>query len=88
MWGTNLDRFSRPLSSEGRKFHDGPITYEIEKVVVCKGCGHVIYEEENTVPSEIWEDDYMHDDPECISQYYHKEKSKEKDPFAANKRVG
>ncbi|KAB2328957.1 hypothetical protein F7731_23690 [Cytobacillus depressus] len=86
MWGTNLDRFSRPLSSEVGMFQDGPIIYEIEKDVVCQGCGHVLYEEEDIVPSEIWEDDYIHNDLECIELYYKKEQ--EKDPFAANKRVG
>lgn len=108
MWGINLDRFSQPLSSEREPFNDGQIIYEVEEVIVCKGCNQVLCEDDKTVQSEYWEDDYLHDDSQCIARYYQKENERhstnserhfikecdvmyfahEKDPFAANKKVG
>lgn len=85
MWGNNLDRFSQALTTEGKRtFSDGPYTYEIEEVVVCKGCNQIILEDEEKLQSEFWEDDYMHFDQDCIETYYRNVK----DPFAANKEVG
>lgn len=81
----NLDRFSRPSVYEDKWYlQDDDIIYEIEKVTICAGCGKVIYEDDPIVDSQYWEDDYMHDDKDCIENYYRNAK----DPFAANKRVG
>lgn len=84
MLGVDLDRFSRPLASETIKFEDDVASYEVEEVILCKGCGHVLYEEDDTIQSKYWDDDFLHNDKECINKYYDKEKS----PFAANKRAG
>ena len=85
MGGANLDRFSQPMTHERKEtFQGGPIYYEVEEVVICKGCNKVLFEEEEKVQSEYWDDDYIHLDQDCIMNYY----KHEKDPFAANKRVG
>lgn len=71
----NLDRFSQPMSWENRKFDPFWDNDQQEKELPkCCGCGIEIYEEEDFVESEIWEDEFIHNDQECIQAYYAKEK--------------
>lgn len=81
--GVCLDRFSQPMSweRETTRFWDDDIEYEVEEVLVCAGCGCEIDESEKALPSELWEDDYIHDYDECIEAYC----KKENDPLAVTK---
>lgn len=73
---SDLDRFSVPMAWEGRDHDSFWDEQPEEKVLTCAGCGDQIYVgEENIVESEIWEDDYMHDHPDCISTYYKRERA-------------
>lgn len=71
----NLDRFSVPMYWENKKQDSFFDEMTVENEVNCCGCGIKIYVgEEDMVESEIWEDEFLHDDPECIKAYYEKEK--------------
>lgn len=68
-----MDRFSWALDSEWKRKNDSFLIDDVvaEEVPKCCGCGHEMYMgEENIVPSLIYDDDYMHDDVDCISAYY------------------
>lgn len=67
----NLDRFSQPMSWEFQR-NDDCLMDEVEHVepVKCCGCGEEIIEGDDQVESEIWEDEMIHDDQECIKAYY------------------
>lgn len=68
----NLDRFSQTIEFAL------PVAADVEMIeedVQCCGCGCTIYlEEEEVVESPFWEDELLHNDPECMKLYIEKEK--------------
>lgn len=78
--GVNLDRFSVSLSHERISSNDGPYEVEYQTPVLCEGCRKEIHLEFGEhVESEIYEDEYIHDNLKCIHAYYN-----EKAPIAGN----
>lgn len=72
----DLDRFSNPFPSELSCYQsDDSNIHEVERVEVCKGCGHQMdLDEEDYVESDIWADEYIHNLDSCLAKYYKKEK--------------
>ena len=69
----NLDRFSRPLSHEITKPAPEPYVFESEPEFHCAcGCGEQIWleDEESYVESDLWEDEWIVNDPQHIQRYY------------------
>lgn len=69
----DLDRFAEPLPGE-KFFEDVPETSAVEPqgTVCCQVCGWEL-EEEDKVKSDLYEDEFLCADGDCLERYYRKE---------------
>ena len=70
----SLDRFSQPLSGEGKLSvgHSNEVEMEQEPLR-CEGCGHILYFGEEEITETDWMDEFIHELKECRNLYKEKE---------------
>ena len=74
----SLDRFSNPLTGEGERYIPESYVHEVEKEIQCScGCGERIWldDEESYLESDLWEDEWIVNDPGHVTRYYRQKRN-------------